>query len=230
MPSPTGFISGYANISGLGTLRDLAGRFTSGQGAVLDAHETLAKKVQELAAENLRTSLLRPSVSTGRLEEAILDPRDIIADRFQWGVGNIAWLAQSPAKYWRTQEQGSLAVWKHPFSGTILRGTWGGSISGFYSNRWGEVARGGAPIPVGKGGKFIPLGLRGEQAVFRPNAKGHKEAFGKLGNGLGSIVTKEIAPKDYFKKAFEELGGVAGVQQAYRDAFRSAGLPSPVFR
>jgi hypothetical protein len=225
----TGYLFGDCKISGIGTLRDLAGRFTTAQGAVADAHEALAKKVQAAAADNLRANILRPAVSTGRLEEAIRDPQDIIFDRFQWGVGRIAWLAASPAKYWRTQEEGSLAVWKHPFAGTVLRGTWGGSISGFYANRWGTVARGGRPIPVGSGGKFIPLGTKGQQAVLRPNAKGHARVLAKVGSGLGSVVHTEIAPKEFFTKAFADLGGVAAVQQAYKDAFDAAGLKGLTF-
>jgi len=225
---PAGYLHGYARISGIGTLRNLAGEFTSAQGLVAQAHQLLAERVQQAAADNLRGNILRRSVSTDRLAQAILDPKDIFATRFNWGAGSIAWLDNSPAKYWRTQEEGSAAVWSHPFTGTVLKGTWGGSISGFYSNRWGLVPKGGSPIGTEVYGKFIPY-YRGMTADLGGGGT-RRRGVRKLPLSRKFVVGHEIEPKLFFLKAFEGIGGIAGVQQVYREVFRAAGLPDPVFR
>lgn len=226
-----GFITGYARWNNIAQIRSVAGRFTSMQSQFAEANRRLATECQANAVEALRASIVRPNVSTERLETAVAAAGDRYSDQFEWGVGVSAFLDQSQAKYWRTIEEGTLAVWKHPFTGTILRGTWGGSIAGSYTNRWGVVPRGGPPIPVAAGGKFIPVPERkGGRSVYRPGTRGYQSAEKRIGHAQGSVVGKEIEPHLFFRKGFEQLGGITGVQDVYRQVFRETLGRDIIFR
>lgn len=77
----------------------------------------------------------RAGVSTHRLVRVTADARNSYADQWNVGVGRPDYLNRSIAKYWRTFEEGSAAVWSHPFAGTQLRGMFGGSIIGYAHTR-----------------------------------------------------------------------------------------------
>lgn len=215
MAKPLGYVKAFATVQGIGLLRDRGGRFISAQRQVAIVNRQLAEELQREVVAVLEGNLIRPAVSTGRLADALADPRNATADQFGWGVGNVAFLAGSAARYWKTQDLGSAAVWRHPFTGTVLRGIWGASIADMGPN--GPLAgpaftRSGAA----EGGKFRPIGRR---AVMRPKAKGYVNARRHAGRGsLGAIVHHEIPPKLFFQRALENIGGAQGIRNAYQRA------------
>ena len=147
--------------------RDAQGRFTTYQKELIGLNRALQNELKDQVADYIAGNVKRPAVSTGRLEAATRDPKNVVDDytnTTRWAVlvGVPAWLDNSPAKYWRTIEEGSQATFSRGgMTGMpMYPGQWGGSISGFYSNRWGRVPRAGAPFTrygKGSGGKLRPF-------------------------------------------------------------------------
>lgn len=110
-------------------LRDERGRFvaldsTEGQSELYRRNKLIAETVQGNVARRISNRVMfgkRAKASTGLLVRATVDPRNTRVDPFNVGVGNPEWLDRSMARYWRTFEYGSAAVWKRPFIGTRLR-------------------------------------------------------------------------------------------------------------
>jgi len=101
--------------------RDVNGRFLPAvQRHVAETNRRLARELADDMADRLQASLVRDEASTGRLKRAILDPRNRSADQFGFGVGDVDFLDNSEAKYWRAIEQGTTH-----FVGRKLTGVWG---------------------------------------------------------------------------------------------------------
>jgi hypothetical protein len=120
-------------------LRNELGQYTSaGVQEMRDRNQRYAISLQSQVALRMRNHIAfgrRPNVSTGRLLRSTIDARNILVDQYYVGVGRPDWLDKSVARYWRTFEEGSAAVWRRPFAGMQLRGRFGGSIVGWAPTR-----------------------------------------------------------------------------------------------
>lgn len=105
--------------------RDERGRYTSAQSAQLGRNRLFSEFLREQVGRRMKNHIAfgkRPSHSTGRLLRVTLDDKNVIVTKEFVGVGVPTWLDRSQAKYWRTFEEGSAAVWSKPFVGTQLVG------------------------------------------------------------------------------------------------------------
>lgn len=100
--------------------RDVKGRFTSAQTAQRSRNGQMAEITQATVVQLVRERITRPSVSSGRLLSVTANPANVQHDTWSLAVGIPKYLDRSMARYWRTFEQGSAAVWSHPFVGTQL--------------------------------------------------------------------------------------------------------------
>lgn len=100
--------------------RDAKGRFTSAQGLQRQRNGEMAVRVQAAVLSQIQERIERRAASSGRLLRVTAASENAQYDTWSIGVGNVPFLDSSIAKYWRTFEQGSLGLWKHPFIGTQL--------------------------------------------------------------------------------------------------------------
>lgn len=110
-------------IDPLPGFRDLQGRFLSAQRESTKRNERLAVNVQQDVVLRMRNHISfgpRATASTGRLLQVTASNRNVVVNQYGFGVGVPKFLDGSVAKYWRTFEEGSAAVWKKPFVGTQL--------------------------------------------------------------------------------------------------------------
>lgn len=147
--------------------RDARGRYTTFQSEMIPLNRSLSEQLRDQVADKIESRIMRRAVSTGRLVTATRDPKNSVddyADASRWAVlvGVTSWLDSSPAKYWRTIEEGSADVYRGGRGMIGLQlpmGKWGESIVGFYGNRWGEQPLAGAPFTrygVNDQGKLRP--------------------------------------------------------------------------
>lgn len=112
------------DMSEVANLRNKLGQFTSeGIGAQRSRNETVALNLQAEVVQRMKNRISfgkRASASTGRLLYATAASGNRRFDTWSMGVGVPKFLDSTQAKYWRTFEEGSLAVWKRPFIGTQL--------------------------------------------------------------------------------------------------------------
>jgi hypothetical protein len=101
-------------------VRDVRGRFLSAQTGMRERNARFAQGLQAQVVSNIESRITRPSASSGRLSAVTANPRNAQYDTFSIAVGVRSYLDRSTAKYWRTIEEGSAAVWRHPFIGTQL--------------------------------------------------------------------------------------------------------------
>lgn len=164
------------------------GSFSQFQADFLRRNAILAQDLAELAVEKLRASYARPRVSRGALERALLDPRNRRVKSTYWGVGDIAFLDRSDAKYWRTIEQGT----RH-FVGRRISGVWSASIGGgpyygFRSSRTQDM--------------FMPMSASDALDFLRAN--GERGSRGGIGKTHG-IIKRPIQPHRYLRSAWREF-------------------------
>jgi len=174
------------------------------QASVAEKHAELARRVQDAVVKDLRGGLRRKSTSSGRLAKATGDPENIVANSFQWGVGVNDYLNKSVAKYWRTIDEGSAAVWKKPFKGRF-----------YYVSRgkeWGsEIVHG--PERSFAVGNFMASTPGRTTEKLRPFTRAKAREIiaeaGKTPKWLGRMyITKEISPEDYYNRGFARAGGI----------------------
>lgn len=204
--SREGLLFVQGNTAGIDAyLRDARGRFvTAGSSQTAGINYRLARELADLAVEELRSQIQRPSVSSKRLERAILDQRNIYADQFGFGVGNPSFLDFSEAKYWRAIEQGTTY-----FVGKKIRGVWGAPLGGGTgTGKYGDYA-----IPRGPysgfgeatGQKLYPLGrVSAIRALGTDRRKGTGGAPDMRLRTSG-VIEKPITPKRYFRQAWERF-------------------------
>jgi hypothetical protein len=190
-----------------------AGQFTSDDrthAQIRDLNANVAKAFQAHVIETYQAMpLKRPGVSSGRLEKALANPENRTYSTFGWGVGNIDYLDRSEAKYWRMIEEGSAGIYGggRGMIGQKIYGVWGGSIQGYYENRWGLQPRAGGPWrTAAENGK-----LRGMTAKA---AKKRKMP--------AMIVQHEIEPHHYFRDADETYAPTAVWAAGIEDILRGA--------
>ncbi len=205
-----GAVTGFMQVKkGKSAGRNAQGQFTSYQQQAKDEHTRDAKTLQELVVAMQKARIKRPKVSTGRLSRVTDDSRNRVVNVDGFYVGIESHLAKSDAKYWRTIEFGSAEVWKRPFVGMPLLGTWGASISGWGENRWGTVPHAGPTYThAGKasGGKFRPFGKRAAKKMA---------ATGKI-----PTVGQEIAPMHAYRDAWREFGGTGTLRRRHAQQLR----------
>lgn len=190
--------------------------FTQYQSEMIRANQAWLDEMRGAVLENIQSRLLRPAVSTGRLLKVTGDKGNEIFDQtnriFGFSFGIPRFLAGSISKYWRTVEEGSEVVWSHPFVGMPIPGLWGGTISGFYANRWGNVARAGAPFTQagrGSGGKLRALGAQQRAAILDPPKVRH-----------------EIPPMRAYADAWNEHVNGRRFMDVWKTAFTGGKIPS----
>ena len=160
--------------------RDERGRFKANFAGEIQAQNyLLAAELQGLVYTKIQAAMLpsRRKASTNRLLRVTKDPSNIRANPERFGVGVTNFLNKSQAKYWRTQEEGSEAVWKTPFVGTQL-------------TPFGKGSFRDVPFPVPHGA--TPRGIR---------------AFTGKGPAMlgGAFVVKnEIRPMHAYRDAYRE--------------------------
>ena len=154
------------------SFRNEAGQFTStGNSAQYAANRRLAEVLRADLGEEIEAHVAAgryAGYSSGRLAKASAAPENATVELFRVGIGNPRWLDRSQAKYWRTFESGSAAVWKRPFIGTPLHPVKGKPLVTAIGTRAAFI-RPGAYI-VGK--EIDPAGIYGQVAA-RENLTEH---------------------------------------------------------
>lgn len=174
-------------------VRDAKGRFTKAQSAMRDRNAEYARSLQADVVQLIEARITRPGASTNRLVNVTGAPENAQYDTWSAGVGVKKFLDTSVAKYWRTFEEGSAAVWAHPFTGTQL------------------FPVGRPPFPVAHGMK---PGLRATAAGSR-----YQVSTGKLlpwMDGSRFVVKHEIAPRHAYRDAVAGAGAPQFLEQNAR--------------
>lgn len=176
------------------------------------ANAQMAHELQQFVLEEMQRGLQRPAVSTGRLAQAIADPRNIKVQRYRFGVGIPRWLDRSQAKYWRQIDEGYAGHIGQP-----LIGIWGGTLTG----QWRTSAGGNryaVPGPAytqhgeGTGGKFRPMGRTSQarSAATRMTGESRKS--------LAAMITQPITAEHYHRDAWRKFNGKERALKALREA------------
>lgn len=188
---------------GSSVMRNALGQFVPNvQRDVAVIGADLAKGLAESIAAAAKESMLRPGVSTGRLQKAILDRRNRIGTQFGYGVGRPEFLDRSEAKYWRQIDQGYTG-----HLGREIRGVFGGSLTGALGgqSRYGLYPIAGAPftaIGQGAGGRLLPLGKRDAYAKLA----GARRLGKRRGNvAVRGVIEQPIEPQEYFRRGWEDF-------------------------
>lgn len=180
--------------------RDIKGRFLpSMQRHVAATNRQLAVELADSMAEHLQESLVRDKASTGRLRAALLDPRNRSADQFGFGVGNVDFLDNSQAKYWRAIEQGTTH-----FVGKRITGV------------WGEL--GGAPYTSfgarTNHQRLWPMRQKEARALLRAGGVGKRDMFTR------GIIRNPIEAHHYMQNAWEGFDMHVRAAQLFREILR----------
>ena len=186
--------------------RDARGRFTTFQRELIPLNRALSVELQEQVAGYIEGNIKRPAVSTGRLVDATINPKNRVDDysnisRWAVLVGRPQWLDESPAKYWRTIEEGSAEVYRGGRGMVGLEigpGKWGESIVGMYANAWGAQPLAGPPwtkFGVNREGKLRPFSKKIARAKgLRPNTV--KREIAPM-NAYGTVWTTGRWPRRF---------------------------------
>lgn len=201
---------------GSAVMRNAKGQFVPKvQADVALIGQQLALELAQSTARAAKASMLRPRVSSGRLQSAILDPRNRVGTQFGYGVGRPLFLDRSEAKYWRQIDQG--------FSGHVgreIRGVFGNrkgpftgsSRSGPYMIPTGQFTAIGAGAPIGK---LYPLGRQSALRLLRNSRKS-----GRLRRMVRteSTIEKPISPQQYFLRGWEDFNAKSRTTAAVKAA------------
>lgn len=226
----SGMISVVAGYELQGLMRNPNGTLNFVQQDFAKAHALLATELAQTTADVMQAGLKRPAVSTRRLYQAMLDPRNRASDQFGYGVGNPRWLDRSQAKYWRQIDQGYTG-----HVGRVIQGVWGSTLTG----EWRSPASGGPPYPIagptysgfggGSGQRLRPMGRKYAYRTLR-------QRLGRtLGSGTGQmgtrgVIRRPILPERYFKRGWEEFNARRRTEEVARQvltkAFGGEGVPT----
>lgn len=199
-------------------VRNELGQYTSAQAQQHAKNRELAFATQVEVAGEIKRKLKRPTVSTGRLVNVTLDPKNAASAWNYVAVGNETFLDRSIAKYWRTIEEGSAQTWtKRSFRSLRLQGIWGTNLDHWRvsgaGNAWVALGR---PAGRGKAGKemYHPFrfGPGANLPEFRPGreiepqyayARAAKKALPRYSQSQIAVFWKEvldggISPPGYF--------------------------------
>jgi hypothetical protein len=166
--------------------RDPRGLYLTFEQRVKNLMVQEAIEFQADVAKVIRSKKLRKEDSTGRLERVTKEPGNRDPQASVWRVGIPSYLNRSEAKYWRLIEQGSEGLYA---KGRGFRGT------ALMFNPTG--VRGGRKFRSFKNKKM-------QDDVYR--GKFYSKGLTK-GRGVRVVrVTKEIAPMNAYRTAFDEFG------------------------
>jgi len=189
-------------------IRDSRGRFTRFQNSMERVHRDLAADLAEEIASTIELTRLesRREAATGRLQAAILDPKNRRADKFGFGVGVPSFLNQA-APYWAIQNDGTSR-----FVGRTVR---------FIRNK----KRGyGFPDPHMAGIREIKAQVRGgsrngrvqnEYGQFRGRAKQE------------GVIKRPIRAQHFFEKGLARFEASDRYRLRIEFALREAGITQP---
>lgn len=215
-----GLILVVTDLDVRGALRNPDGTFTAFQGNVLKANQRLVVELAESVAKAAKASQVRPGVSSGRLQSALLDRRNRFASKEGYGVGKPEFLDQSQAKYYRQIDQG--------YSGHVgreIRGLFGSSLTG----EFGGFSPFG-PYPIA-GPVFTGIGAKGQRGgrllPFGYSKK--RKGLGKERSARGRI-DKAIAAQRFFARGWEDFNARARTTEVVKEelalAFGNRGVPT----
>lgn len=219
-----GLIGVVAEFDVRGALRNPDGTYTAFQGNVLEANRRLVVELADSVAAAAKQSMLRPNVSTGRLQHALLSEKNREVTKEGYGVGRPEFLDESEAKYWRQIDQG--------YSGHVgreIRGVFGGSLTGVFGGQspYGPYPIAGEPftgIGQGTGGRLLPAGRKTAYALLGKQRRGGK------GLGIKSVIGEPIAPQRYFERGWEEFDAKRRTTEVVKEelskAFGNKGVPT----
>ncbi len=206
----TGALLVGANVIGLRNFgRNSLGRFNDDKTKLKKLNERLATELQEEVAAALdRTRVSsRRGVSSGRLKEAILDPKNREIKNEYFAVGIDRHMDRSAAKYWRQIESGtSIHVGQR-----MPTGVWGSSLTG------GEASARSGPYPIAGGsirgygadrsGRLRPMG---PTYAYRAlvGAGMTKRAAYTASRAVG-IIRNPIEAEHYFLEGWRDFDGPA---------------------
>lgn len=165
-----------------------------------EANRRMAREQQAEVIDNMKGSIIRRSVSSGRLLRVTSSPENIEWSDFHYGVGREDFLDKSIAKYWRQIEEG--------YSGHVGReitGFWGGSITRITATRV-YAGRPWSRHGSRRGDMFIPAGAT--RNTFRENgrfASPPAAAGGRAGAPSfvkTTTIKNPIAPHNDYSNAF----------------------------
>lgn len=220
-----GVLYAASGLNEEGFARDARGRFITFQSVLRDRNERMAEELQLLMAFKLEESRVpsRRGVASGRLEAALLDPRNRTATTFGFGVGKISWLDKSEAKYWRSIEVGT-----SQFVGNQLPvGLWGASLTGEYggSSRFGPYPLAGGPFsPTGgrRSDRMRPMGKSFAYRHLIESGMRRRDAF--LASRRRGIITQPIEAHHYMRDAWRDFHVPAQAIASMEAALAAAGL------
>ena len=215
------------------------GKFNYYVGELGKIHLQQQARFQDLVVANIKADIKRKASTTGRLVQVTADSRNRLIGgtgahpsalsgaqgaAFGWGVGNTPFLDVSVAKYWRTIEEGSAAVWKRPFAGELRtkdkQPLWGWFGAGAFLA--GDRALASGPYSAPDKGS--------DQGKFRPwyvENKSGQRTFPPREHSRGLLIKHEIAPMHAYLKAWRtvEKDVFLGWEQAWQATF-GRGVPN----
>lgn len=171
------------------------------------SNQRLADELSLLVVRALQEGRVqeRRAVSSGRLEDALLDRRNQVNTGRRFGVGNAAWLNRSQAKYWRQIDSG--------FSGHVGRevyGAWMSTSGKYYRSMQGR-----------RSDRFVPR-VRGMKAVSRKAVTSRKDRIGLENSFAANIgkmtIQRPIEPQQYFARGWQAFNPKARALSALREA------------
>lgn len=192
--------------------RTLTGRTwqTGAYQAIYRANLRIAAEVQRRAADNLRSSLVRPTQSTGTLENAITDPRAVYADalRIIVGVGDFL---DAKASYWRAVEGGAPNL-----KGRVVYGFWTNAPRG---DR-GRVSVHGPRRGIKTGRPLIMSWDTPPDIANDFRGPGGQVPY------FSWTIENPIEAHWYFLNAWTQVGRSGFMERAYREEFRQVTGPN----
>jgi hypothetical protein len=194
------------------------GRYTTLQAEAYQANIRLAERLQRAVASELKTGLVRPRVSTGRLEKVMLDGQNRVVANEGFGVGIPGYLDKSQGKYYRQIDAGT-----DIHLGQKLHGLWSNSKRLKSLNpydRSGAAPRGATAFGAGAGQEFFPV--RGRDAIAALKKGGMSRTQAK--RRTKGIIRRAIEPEDYFQRAWTAFDAPASIFREYDRLFRAAGF------
>lgn len=206
--------------------RDLKGRVTKAQREIGLRNRELARRMQDNVVKETYGNLLRPSTSTKRLRKAWMDPGHLFIPQggaqYGFGMFDFELMDRSEAKYWRLIEYGSKDVLGARWTGRMvdsegipLFGRWGGSIRGFYTNRWGKVPAAGPPWGATNGKLAVfPQSIR-ESMINPRTGKRPKAAYRR----------RHIQPKNAIETTWNKYGSERYARTLLTTIRKELGIP-----
>lgn len=205
-------------FKGSAVMRNALGQFVPNvQRDVALIGDDLALELAYSIAAAAKASMLRPRVSTGRLQAALLSPKNRVGTQFGYGVGRPEFLDKSEAKYWRQIDQG--------YGGHVgreIRGVFGGSLTGAFGgqSRYGPYPIAGEPFTAmgaGTGGRLLPLGKRSAYAKLAADRKAGKR---RRNVAVKATIEQPISPQEYFRRGWEDFNAASRTTAAVKAALQ----------